>query len=176
MNIPVRFFDADRNPHTGSALKHKHRMLEEDSMYQIDLKKEQRDHLNIAICLAIDDMYNCATSPAWNIGDEYASDGALKLFQVRRQLETIRSRVFERPFVLKDNQELEIINYALIAAASCIDHLANSFVWCIASISQDPSVRQMKARSQELFSSFRNIEMEIFVQTEKLTNTDCEEL
>lgn len=135
-------------------------------MYQIDLNKEQRDHLNIAIGLAIKDMYNCAISPAWNIGDEYANDGALKLFRVRRQLKAIRDRVFERPFVLKDDQELEIINYALIAAALCIDRLANSFVWCIAGINQEPSVRQMKARSQELFSSFRNIEMEIFVQTQ----------
>ena len=136
-------------------------------MYQIDLNKEQRDHLNIAICLAINDMYNCATSPAWNIGDEYAADGALKLFRARDQLDAIRDRVFERPFVLKDSQELEIINYALIAAALCIDRLANSFVWCIADIKQEPSVRQMKARSQELFSSFRNIEMEIFIQTQK---------
>lgn len=144
-------------------------------MYQIHLNKEQRDLLNVAIGLAIKDMYNCATSPSWDIGDEYAVDGVLKLFRVRRQLKTIRDRVFERPFVLKDSQELEIINYALIAAASCIDNLANSFVWCIAGINQDPSVRQMKARSQELFSSFRNIEMEIFVQTEKVTSTDCEE-
>lgn len=144
-------------------------------MYQIDLNKEQRDYLNIAIGLAIRDMYNCATSPAWATGDEYASDGALKLFQVRQQLKAIRSRVFERPFVLKDSQELEIINYALITAASCIDHLANSFVWCIAGINREPSVRQMKARSQELVSSFQNIEMEIFVQTEKVTSTDCEE-
>lgn len=156
-------------------LSTKHKMLEEDSMYQIDLNKEQRDNLNIAIGLAINDMYNCAISPAWNIGDEYANDGSLKLFRVRRQLEAIRSRVFQRPFVLKDDQELEIINHALIAAALCIDHLANSFVWCIAGISQEPSVRQMQARSQELFSTFRNIRMEIFVQTEKATGTDCEE-
>lgn len=144
-------------------------------MYQIDLNKEQRDLLNIAIGLAIKDMYNCATSPAWNTGDEYANDGALKLFQIRRQLEAIRSRVFERPFVLKDNQELKIIKYALMAAASYIDHLASSFVWLIADISQEPSVRQMQEKSQELFSSFHNIKMEIFVQTEKVTSTDCEE-
>lgn len=135
-------------------------------MYQIDLNKEQRDHLNIAICLAINDMYNCATSPAWNIGDEYAADGALKLFRARDQLKTIRSRVFERPFVLKSDQELEIINYALKAAASRIDQQAYSFVWLIAGISQEPSVRQMQARSRELSSSFKNIEMEIFVQTQ----------
>lgn len=145
------------------------------NMYQIYLNKEQRDLLNVAICLAINNMYNCATSPAWNIGDEYASDGALKLFRVRRKLETIRSKVFERPFVLKNDQELEIINYALKTAASCIDHLANSFAWCIAGINQEPSVRQMKARSQQLVSSFRNIEMEIFIQIEKLINPDCEE-
>ena len=144
-------------------------------MYQIDLNKEQRDFLIIAIGLAVNDMKRCATSPVWNFGDKYSNDGALKLLQVRSQLGEIRSRVFKRPFVLKDSKDLEIINYALIAAASCIDHLANSFVWCIAGINQEPSIRQMKARSQELISRFRNIEMEIFTQTEKETGTNFEE-
>lgn len=135
------------------------------NMYQINLNEEQHNLLNVAIELTIENINNCAKNPVWDITEPYIGDGALKLGPARRQLEDIKTRVFDNPLILKGDQELEIINYTLKVAALHVEHLANNFVWNLAGIKQDPQVREMKERSQHLANSFRNIQIEIITQS-----------